>query len=236
MFEVVYGLDKLTEKNLADFYPLLSPQRREKVDQLKFLPDKLSSACAFLLLRLLSFEHESCDKCEFLFDEHGKPYPSHGYFRFSLAHTRKGVCVCMNNRFDVGADVEEKVKYDEALARRILSPRELEYLAKAEDKEDYLTCQWILKESYGKKTGEGVFEILQQTDYAQMGHKAIMCYAKNFYEINEIDGLYYGYCAPRPERVAVTPVEDFLERLKQLPPYEEARDYRAEYAEDDDDD
>ena len=75
-------------------------------------------------------------------------------FYFSLSHTDGLVCVAVSKR-PVGVDSEIFRSVNEGLATRILTERELSEYRKLSprDKNRFLLCAWVKKESVFKKSG-----------------------------------------------------------------------------------
>ena len=216
MFVVVDGLENLGEKDLLFFMPYLNKQRTEKVESLRFLPDKIASACVFTLLRCM-LETAGVSDCEFGFSETSKPYLfSRGDVFFSLSHDRKGVCACVSDR-EVGADIQELFSYEKALAERILSSKELPCFDNGVDKDRLLTRMWTLKESYSKMTGEGLAAI-QNTDFSGATENCFTI-GDLTYVAGEKGDLFYAVCSTKKEKVEFWSTDELKSRIKKLPKY-----------------
>ncbi len=216
MFTLLDGLESFGEKELTSFLPYLSRQRLEKVSSYKFLPDKISSACVYLLLRVMMKEEYGWDEaCLFNFSSNGKPYfSSRADVRFSLSHDRKGVGVCISEK-EVGADVQELFHYEKALAERILSPREVSAFNRFFPDDRLLTRIWTMKESLGKKTGEGVFSIMESTSFAEA--KEGMFYSDGCYYMTGQKGqLLYCICSEDKQKVRFLGADEFLKKVSLL--------------------
>lgn len=104
---------------------------------------------------------KSLHKADLDMGEKGKPYLKDcPWIHFNISHT-KGMVVCAVHDLPVGVDVEEIRPYSEALAKRVLTPLELQNLALWESRGHHFgeVCffrYWTLKESYVKATGEGL--------------------------------------------------------------------------------
>lgn len=95
-----------------------------------------------------------------------KPRFRDGIWHFSITHTRRHA-FCALAPFPVGLDAEEADRpVSPALAEKILSPGELaRYHAAGARREDLLAL-WVLKESFGKLTGTGIWPVLRRTDFS----------------------------------------------------------------------
>ncbi len=86
----------------------------------------------------------------------GKPYfPGLEGREFNLSHSG-GVVLCALDAAPVGVDVQVLREGRPALLRRALSPRELAWLEGRADRRAAFTALWALKESRGKRSGEGL--------------------------------------------------------------------------------
>ena len=195
--------------------PYLSDQRLKKVDAYRFLPDKVASAAVFCLLRLALKEQYDWDgNCDFGFGVYQKPYLlSRADVRFSLSHDRRGVGVCLSDS-DVGADVQELFPYEKALAERILSPRERALFDRLGPDDGLFTRMWTMKESLGKKRGDGVFTVLESTDFSQVSGDCRV--GDDYYTVGNIGDLYYAVCSEKPESVRFVDLEELFDGLRRL--------------------
>ena len=210
-------LEKLSEKDLASFYPKLSLQRREKVDSLRFLPDKTASACAYLLLRLLlKKEREIIDAPEFGFLEEKKPFIlGREDIFFSLSHDRAGVGVALSDK-PVGIDVQAVFHYEEMLAERILSEKERAVFDPNKPDEELFTQFWTMKESLGKKGGEGVMPHLKSTDFSGVKGGGVYRYGGDVFTVGKSGEVFYSVCASSAAEIKVLSSEEFFKEVALL--------------------
>lgn len=97
--------------------------------------------------------------------EQGKPYFVGSYLHFSVSHSQNHA-FCAVSRKNLGIDAEEMTRnVDLRLGKRILSPTEMRRLEATPDKQAALLRLWVLKEAYGKLTGKGWGNYLQETDF-----------------------------------------------------------------------
>ena len=218
MILVVHGLERFGEADLAAWKKHLSPQRLEKIDAYRFLPDKIASACAYLALRIVietSVPHPFFPILAYT--PEGKPYfADHPDVKCSLSHDRKGVCAAVS-RDEIGVDVQEVFPYEEALAKRILT--EAEQAKVAERDPNYLTWLWCMKESYGKQTGKGVYDVMQTTDFSNVRKPGFFRYAWNegrYYVVGETGELVFAACAKEAHPYEVFDAEQFSQAIDEL--------------------
>ncbi len=218
MVYLLPDLQNETESDYAFFRKYLSEQRLEKSEKYRFFADKISSAYAYLLLRILLNESGLYQGAPtFSFDKNEKPYCAEvpGAF-FSLAHDRAGVMAALDVR-PIGCDVQKKVDFDSLFAKNVFSPYEEERMS--EDKSDYLSRLWVMKESYGKLLGDGVFAHLTDTEFDCFdGERTV----KNLYwNVSATDGLYYAVCAENKQKTEILTKDIFYEKVCKLPFSEE---------------
>lgn len=100
---------------------------------------------------------------EILLTPNGKPYFAGNMPHFSISHTPNYVFCCVSDR-NIGIDAEEMDRrIDIRLAKRILSPSELE---KYDGTEAMLLKFWVLKEAAAKLSGEGLRGYPKDTDFS----------------------------------------------------------------------
>lgn len=131
------------------------------------------------LLARLYREKTGSDCPEILTAPGGKPYFRDCGLHFSISHTPRHV-FCVLAPFPVGIDGEEQDRnVNLKLARKILSPSELERFERAQDKRAALLRLWVLKEAAVKLSGEGLRGYPDHTDFDPFDPR-----------VREIDGCY----------------------------------------------
>lgn len=138
-------------------YREMPPERKKKIDALRFEKDKRLSLAAGVLLRC-ALERAGAGERGLSFGENGKPYLPGGGVEFNLSHSGR-LAVCAVSGRPVGADVEAFRHFDEKLLRYVYQERELAGLrerAAPEDEDRVFTELWTLKESFMKYLGTGL--------------------------------------------------------------------------------
>lgn len=137
----------------------VNPQRRLKIDRLKFKKDKLLSLGAGLLLkkafRDFGIDYENAVFSE---NEYGKPYIKNSDIQFSLSHCGT-YAMCAVSDTAVGCDIEYVTDFDIRIAEKFFCKTEYERLALISDKaerQDLFFRYWTLKESFVKALGRGL--------------------------------------------------------------------------------
>ena len=143
-------LGQINYRDVRQYAELLPPERREKIDRLRFDRDKLLSLSAGLLIR------REIGDTPMILNEHGKPYAVGSEKFFSVSHSGDCVAIAVDDR-EVGVDVE-KLPDKEYLkiARRFYHPNELSYVENADDPARAFTRVWTRKEAYLKQIGTGI--------------------------------------------------------------------------------
>ena len=87
-------------------------------------------------------------------NEYGKPYYENINIRFNKSNTLDLSVLIIDNK-ECGIDIERIRKYDEVMAKRILSREEYDFVNR-NNKDFTFTLIWTLKESYLKCIGTGL--------------------------------------------------------------------------------
>ena len=152
--------DNVASLDMCEALKRVSVQRRDKALRYHSETQRRESVAAYLLLcRLLSEEYGI--EAYPTFDEatNGKPFlADYPHIHFNLSHTR-GVADA-----PVGIDVERIRRYNDILARRVLSEKEYGLLCNAAEKNVEFIRMWTMKESLLKLTGEGIRRELSEVD------------------------------------------------------------------------
>ena len=120
----------------------------------------------------LSFSQENLAE-ELGKGEHGKPYLKRfPQICFNISHSN-GIAVCAISQSGVGIDVERIGTFRSAVARRVLTEKEIEFLETLTEHErgEMFYRFWTLKESYLKLDGSGLARDPREIEF-QMGKQA----------------------------------------------------------------
>ncbi len=147
---------------LDEAMPLLSPQRREKVSEIRHEGVRRQSIAAYLLLcRALREEYGITSPPTFDYEEGGKPFlTDRPDIHFNFSHC-KGAVACAVSDTPVGVDIETIHKYNEALCRKVLSEEEHALVLSSDRPDLEFTKLWTRKEALLKLTGEGIRDDLK---------------------------------------------------------------------------
>ena len=126
--------------------------------------------------------------------EHGKPYLKRfPQIHLNISHSH-GIAVCALSDYEVGIDVEKIAPFRTAVAGRILTEKEQEFLQMFDGagREELFYRFWTLKESYLKLAGSGLtrdprevaFTMEKNADDWQSGcsDNAVSCYQQKIKE------------------------------------------------------
>lgn len=165
-------------------------ERRAAADRYRFEADRRRCICAGMLLYTL-LQKEGIKEFTLEKGPFGKPYLKYvpGY-HFNLSHSGDFV-VCAVGPVPLGADIEHLDHGDPKLAKHFFTDRETDWIMREEPVRDRFIRLWTMKESYCKKTGQGLslslsaFEIIPDegvcppasvfAEYALPDHHVAVC-------------------------------------------------------------
>ena len=182
-------------------YAAMPPERRRRVDRLRFPKDRCRSLGAGLLLQRALAE-AGVDETAFVYGEHGKPRLAGAPgVHFNLSHSGdRAMCVIGPNR--VGCDVERIGRRSAGVAERFFAPEEYDtIMAMPEDvRNATFTRLWALKESFLKATGLGLTLPLSAftVSIGEGGvtvRQSVDANRYSFFELEPGDGYQYAVCA-----------------------------------------
>lgn len=212
MLWLIEDVEHIALSEVSPLFPLLSAERRERVQAIHHEPAAVRSALAELLLRLaLRVELGLTDLPRIEIGKKGKPFfPDLPEIQFNLSHCRTAVA-CVLDTAPVGVDVQEvrRNRREDAppylpLVFRILSEKELTWVTASESSDEQdrrFTAVWTCKEAYGKADGNGVLYDLKQTEF-------LPCpgvweqYGRRFYH-SKTDDLYLTVCTALSDKEVV---------------------------------
>ena len=157
VLRAVVDLRTVTPEELALWRSQLDGQKRARVERLRRVQSQNQTICADHLAReLLMQAGARPEQLCFSQTPLGKPLCPQTGLHFSLSHSGNFV-FCAVARTEVGADLEALRPIRPALAERVCSAAELEYICPQGvfDGERFLSV-WTAKEAYLKYTGEGI--------------------------------------------------------------------------------
>lgn len=163
MLYIFENLNKIDSLFFKSKQSLLSEQRFEKIKRLKSSKAKNASIAVYLLLRLgLLQKYGINEAAMFKFGKHKKPFlKDYPHIFFSLSHS-DNVVACAISDSVIGVDVQIISPIEKKLAKRVLTESEYLEFEKSKVPDDYFCKVWTVKESYLKKTGDGITKELRE--------------------------------------------------------------------------
>lgn len=170
VLRTVLDLRTVTAEELALWRMQLDAEKRARVERLRRAESQKQTICADHLARKLLMQAGARpEQLQFSHTPLGKPLCPDSGLHFSLSHSGNFVLCAVAAR-EVGADLETLRTIRPALATRVCSPAELEYVCPQGvfDSERFLSL-WTAKEAYLKYTGEGIATDLRRIETANAG-------------------------------------------------------------------
>ncbi|WP_434684312.1 4'-phosphopantetheinyl transferase family protein [Pseudanabaena minima] len=154
---------------------LLSEDERSRADRFKREYLKRNFIAARGNLREILASRLGCEPraIQFGYSDRGKPYiQNFNGLHFNLSHSHDLAIYALCSDDEIGIDLEfinSKCDVD-SIAERYFLPSEQKVISKLYDRDKYLAFYqaWTLKEAYGKATGEGIANILDQIDVTSL--------------------------------------------------------------------
>ena len=154
IFDDIDGLDDGFPEQHISF---LSEERRIKAFSYRFPLDRKLSVAVYLLLRLALIEKYGIDEpVVFSYGNNGKPFlRDYPHINYNISHCRSAAaCVIADD--SVGVDVQEIAPVPDGLAQHVLSADEYAGYRDSRNPEDFFCAIWTIKESWLKRTGQGI--------------------------------------------------------------------------------
>ena len=154
---VLMILDHLQNFSLDDEMACLPPWRRDAVMAIHHEQGKRQSVAAYRLLMMLLERHCGISgHVAMAYHDGGKPYlPHHPNIHFNMSHCRCAVA-CVVAKRNVGVDIESIRRFNDSLARHVLSDDEYLMVTASPSPQREFIRLWTMKESKLKMTGTGL--------------------------------------------------------------------------------
>ena len=167
IFDEVDKLDDLPMERLSD-------ERRDKALRYRFtLSRKLSVGVYLLLCLALKEEYGIEEAVLFSYNENGKPFlKDYPHIHFNLSHCKKALA-CAVSDSEVGVDVQDIRPVSEKVAKRVLTENEYTGYKAAQSPDEYFCEIWAVKESFLKRTGQGIREDLRKISAESITKKTV---------------------------------------------------------------
>ena len=140
-----FNINDFTEVLYAEYYFLMSSERREYTDSLKSDADRKRTVAGEMLARIALGNNNAT----ILKTAEGKPYAEEININFSISHSGN-FAVCAVDENKIGIDIEEIRDVDLKTAKRFCNEKELEYIG---DSINRFFEIWTAKEAAYKMLG-----------------------------------------------------------------------------------
>lgn len=157
------------------FWLILSEDERSRADRFKREYLKRNFVAARGNLREILALSLGCEPrtIQFGYSDRGKPYiQNFNGLHFNLSHSQDLAIYAVCSDYEIGIDLEF-INFHcdvDSIAERYFLPSEQKVISSLRDRDKYLAFYraWTLKEAYGKATGEGIANILDQVDVSPL--------------------------------------------------------------------
>ncbi|MGN0655774.1 MAG: 4'-phosphopantetheinyl transferase family protein [Ruminiclostridium sp.] len=170
----------------------LSEQRASRCEGINNENARLSSAYAYILLRYcLLKEYGITEKPVFDFSGYGKPEIKGSNLHIGISHAKNAV-ICAADSLPLGLDIQDIRKISKRAAEHFCTKEELLQAENSEDKQEFLSRIWCIKESKGKLSGLGFQEGFS-------GFSAQELIDSGTAKIIKKDDFYISVCSAKPD-------------------------------------
>lgn len=143
-------------ETISQYANIMPLDRQIEYSKMAKEEDKINCILAFLILKKYYKDSKKND-LNFLYTSKGKPYLKDNPIFFNISHSKNIVAVGINEKFNIGIDVEKIGDVDKDIINILYSDIEKEkYKESLLDKKTYYKT-WVMKESYSKMLGLGLY-------------------------------------------------------------------------------
>ena len=189
-----YNINELTQAQYDEWYSLMTPKKKLRVDALHFEKDKKCSVVSDMLAKKAIADFCMVEPCDVVLIQRdsGKPYAENLDVGFNVSHSGDMV-VCAVSSKPIGIDIEKIRPVNMKIARRVCSSDELEFIfGYSPSEQDFVLTTdseklkrffelWTAKEAFVKFKGTGIKDIKLSFDKA---------YIKRFYFDDYVVSVY----------------------------------------------
>ena len=157
MVYILKNTDKLSADIIENCLPLLSVQRRSKLNAYGSVLDRVNGCAVYILLRYALIKGYGYTNAPvFIFGEHGKPLLSDRKdLYFNMSHCRNAVCCIMSDK-NTAVDITDIRTVRSGIIRRVCSMNEQELITGSADPQRMFLRLWTRKECLSKLSGMGM--------------------------------------------------------------------------------
>jgi len=174
MLYVFENIDLLDDNFLDSKRSFLSEERLAKIQRLRSVDNKKASAVVYLLLRLALLNvYDLNEVVEFSYKENGKPaLKDFPHIFFNLSHSFN-TAACVVADVEVGVDVQRISSVKDKVAKRVLTDVEFAAFKSSTNPDEFFNEIWTIKESYLKRSGQGIAADLRMISADAVNDKMI---------------------------------------------------------------
>lgn len=143
------------EEEVKRLLPLVPLFRQEQALKYKHVFGQWATLKSWVMLQELV--GRTCD--DVFYGPYGKPYLKDGPY-FSISHCKTAVAVAIDEKYEIGIDIESIRHVDKALIERTMNMEEQAQIAAASDSNRAFTDLWTQKEAILKARGTGIVDDL----------------------------------------------------------------------------
>ncbi|MBU3186307.1 4'-phosphopantetheinyl transferase family protein [Clostridium estertheticum] len=184
---IVNNIQSVSDEEYAIAYELLSEERKQKVNKIRFKKDKIQSIIVYCLLKHGLREFYNFKQMpNFSYNEYNKPYFIDSNIQFNLSHCLNAVC-CSISYQEVGIDIQDKVACYENILNYSMNLNEIIEIESSLNPIDIFYRYWTLKESYLKCIGTGINDDLNKIDFSAFSQEKFYYKEHQFFSILPYD-------------------------------------------------
>ena len=154
----VQKIDDFSPQELARCLALMAPSRRMQVEAIRNASRRTAALCAEWLAKQMLAEYTGTPIETILLErtEKGKPFAKNCAAHLNLSHSGPFIA-CAVGDAPLGVDIEEFATPDLRVAKRLCTPKEMDYLQPEEPGAILRFYRlWTAKEAYFKAIGTGI--------------------------------------------------------------------------------
>lgn len=141
---------------------------RKKIERYRAKESRKQRILVYMLFRYCIIQEYGLDEnWEFSYGKYGKPYIEGEDIHFNFSHTKSAIA-CVVSRTPVGIDVQDIVTDYQRIIHKVCTRKEIRWLESVPDSQRSFTRLWSLKEAFVKYKGTGIWDYLDQVDFASM--------------------------------------------------------------------
>ena len=215
MFEAVIltVTPELTKKEFDALFPLVTPDKQERIQKFHFFRDARNCLLGDILARVETcrFTDLSMKQIEFAVNEYEKPFVvGKPRIQFNISHAGHYIA-CIIADEPVGIDIELITHVDMNLAERFFTPDETAYIVNEQQANRFYEV-WTKKESRIKLEGKGLNKPLSSFSIFESSNQERLVYHKIF----QNDEAVCHVCSTKQESpsVRIINIATFMQYIK----------------------